>query len=330
MHAAARAAGCTPPRVSPPKKWWCPELSRLRDRLRMWREMWTQMKKPRQGTVFECYKNLKREYRKACRKCANNVQVALDNALNTHHRQKNSRALWNTIRQRQHTKVVSHATEEDFAAHYASIMGAQVDTLNAEQQRISAIVRRREEELAAHLNPRNISPVQLSQAMRRLRFNAAAGADGIRAEHLRYGASEVLLHALCDTLNTIFTHGLVPEVFSLGLITPILKKATLNTNDPGNYRPITVGSIFAKLAETTICITHIPCDTQFGFRRGRSTSQPTSFLSDLISVATARGSPVYVGTLDAEKCFDAIWHAGLFYKLMDSLSPGDWLFLRRW
>ena len=42
------------------------------------------------------------------------------------------------------------------------------------------------------------------------------------------------------------------------------------------------------------------------------------------------GSPVFLCTLDAERCFDSIWHDGLFYKLKDILSHPYWLFMLRW
>ena len=43
-----------------------------------------------------------------------------------------------------------------------------------------------------------------------------------------------------------------------------------------------------------------------------------------------RGSPVYVATLDAEKCFDCIWHEGLFLKLHGKIPDPHWLLLYRW
>ena len=34
--------------------------------------------------------------------------------------------------------------------------------------------------------------------------------------------------------------------------------------------------------------------------------------------------------LDAEKCFDSIWHDGLFYKLIDIFDTVLWRFLYNW
>ena len=37
-----------------------------------------------------------------------------------------------------------------------------------------------------------------------------------------------------------------------------------------------------------------------------------------------------IATLDAEKCFDSIWHDGLFFKLIDILSETEWRFMYKW
>ena len=39
---------------------------------------------------------------------------------------------------------------------------------------------------------------------------------------------------------------------------------------------------------------------------------------------------MYICSLDAVKCFDNIWHAGLFYKLLSILNKSHWRFLCNW
>ena len=67
--------------------------------------------------------------------------------------------------------------------------------------------------------------------------------------------------------------------------------------------------------------------TQFGFRSGRGTSFACNLLSDVTQYFHNSGSPVFVCSLDAEKCFDRIWHDGLFYKLLQFLPLVHWRFL---
>ena len=42
------------------------------------------------------------------------------------------------------------------------------------------------------------------------------------------------------------------------------------------------------------------------------------------------GSPLYICSLDDEKCFDSIWHDTLLYKLWEKLPLHHWLFMYRW
>ena len=52
-----------------------------------------------------------------------------------------------------------------------------------------------------------------------------------------------------------------------------------------------------------------------------------ALLNDVIAYFQEPGSPVYICTLDAEKCFDSVWHDGLLYKLQ-SVLPVNHCLLR--
>ena len=157
-----------------------------------------------------------------------------------------------------------------------------------------------------------------------------SGVDGITAEHLLYGESRPLLQHLAILYSTIITYGIVPDVFKTGIIVPILKKSTLNPNLTENYRPITLSSAHAKLVELFILPEDKVSDAQLGFRKGRSASFGCTFLHDLISYFNSNGSPVYVCALDAQKCFDSVWHDGLLFKLLNILPENQWLLIYEW
>ena len=72
------------------------------------------------------------------------------------------------------------------------------------------------------------------------------------------------------------------------------------------------------------------CNNQFGFRTGLSVSNGLTLLNDIICYSKYNNSNVNICSLDAEKCFDSIWHDGLFYKLINVLSDVHWRFLRKW
>ena len=108
---------------------------------------------------------------------------------------------------------------------------------------------------------------------------------------------------------------------------PILKNSTLEPNIPNNYRPISLSSVHTKLVEYNLMPEDTDSENLFAFRKGRGTTFATSLLNDTAAYTKARGSPLYVCSLDAEKCFDSIWHPGLFYKLIDIIPNAHWLFL---
>ena len=54
------------------------------------------------------------------------------------------------------------------------------------------------------------------------------------------------------------------------------------------------------------------------------------YINDAMCYCNHKNSPLYVCSLDAEKCFDSIWHPALFYKLKDTISHTFWLFLIKW
>ena len=65
----------------------------------------------------------------------------------------------------------------------------------------------------------------------------------------------------------------------------------------------------------------------------RITKKNTEFiylLNDVTSYCKSRNSPLFLATLDAEKCFDSIYHVSLFLKLIDVLPTYQWLLLYNW
>ena len=56
----------------------------------------------------------------------------------------------------------------------------------------------------------------------------------------------------------------------------------------------------------------------------------TCLINDIVSDFNSHGSPIYLCGLDAEKCFDCIWHDGLFYKLYSVMPTNKWKFLYKW
>ena len=63
---------------------------------------------------------------------------------------------------------------------------------------------------------------------------------------------------------------------------------------------------------------------------GRNIGFACNLLNDVTSNCKSRNSPLFLATLDAEKCFDSICHVSLFLKLIDVLPTYQWLLLYSW
>ena len=75
----------------------------------------------------------------------------------------------------------------------------------------------------------------------------------------------------------------IPNVFSTGVIIPILKKPTLDSSVLSNCRPITISAVFSKLFEIIIVPDYVPlCSNQFGFRPNYGVSHGLTLINDLI------------------------------------------------
>ena len=175
-----------------------------------------------------------------------------------------------------------------------------------------------------------ITPDQINKLLKCLEGNSSPGVDGITAEHLKFGNSHILCEHLAALFSFIITNTVVPSDFNMGIIVPILKKPCLNPNEPHNYRPITLSTTYSKLLEMCMLPPDNLSDLQFGFRKKRSTSFGCALLHDIIMHFKDSGSNLFICSLDAERCFDRIWHGGLFYKLMNIIPLPHWLFLFKW
>jgi hypothetical protein len=198
------------------------------------------------------------------------------------------------------------------------------------QNDIETFVNAKESELGNNTFTCEITPELVKKSILALKRGVSPGLDGISVEHLVHAVCPSLCAILSNLYSIILSTCTVPDTFKIGLLVPILKKATSDPNLPESYRPVSISSIHSKLIEIFLTPDSKISDTQFGFQRGRGTSFVTCMLNDSIQYFNANGSAIYAAALDAEKCFDSIWHLGLFYKLWDKIPPSHWLFLLKW
>ena len=120
----AKLAGCPPKKLNTPKRYWCPELSRLRDSKRFWWQLGVDNGRPRTGEVYKCWKGLKKMFRQLCRKRVDQLNNDYYHILNLALQQNSTLKFWKTIKQRRRN---THTTNESVNAKslsdfYRSVM----------------------------------------------------------------------------------------------------------------------------------------------------------------------------------------------------------------
>jgi hypothetical protein len=128
----------------------------------------------------------------------------------------------------------STLSADDKAAHYHAIM-TDNGVLTSEQAVIADRVNSRAQLLHAKPSPCIITPERIADAVDGLTLGCAPGIDCVTAEHLKYGKSRSLYQVLADVFSCCITWGVVPTVFTLRVIVPILKKPSSDPSDANSY-----------------------------------------------------------------------------------------------
>ena len=122
-------------------------------------------------------------------------------------------------------------------------------------------------------------------------------------------------------LNGILNSGHFPAQWSQGIIVPLFKKN--DPNDVNNYRGVTLVSCFSKIftgvlnkrladwAENN----NTTSDAQFGFRRGRSTTDAVFVLHAVVQKVLNEKGRLFCAFVDFRKAFDSVYLNGLWFKL---------------
>ena len=73
-----------------------------------------------------------------------------------------------------------------------------------------------------------------------------------------------------------------------------------------------------------------PSDLQFGFLSNRGTREASLLVQETAQYYMSSRSPLFVANLDARKCFDKLWHAGVLLRASDHMSSRSWGLLAFW
>ena len=161
---------------------------------------------------------------------------------------------------------------------------------------------------------------EIQQLIKNLRNGKSPGPDNI-GPGLVKEASSVLCEPLLYIYNLSFSSGIVPSRLKVAKVIPIHKNG--DKNIAGNYRPISLLSIFDKLLERIMyhrLYSYLQKHSilyryQFGFRHNHSTSLALIEVVDNILQHLDNNEKIIGLYLDLQKAFDTVNHNILLNKL---------------
>ena len=173
-----------------------------------------------------------------------------------------------------------------------------------------------------------IQQVEVERILKNLHPTKAPGIDGLHPRILKEMA-EVIAEPLTEIANISINTGELPSNWKDAIITPIFKKG--DKSEPGNYRPVSLTSIFCKVIERIIItqiIEHIKenghvCKEQHGFTTGRSVTTNILEALNIWTEALMHQIPIDILYLDYRKAFDTVPHQRLLMQLRSFGIDGD-------
>ena len=168
-----------------------------------------------------------------------------------------------------------------------------------------------------------LSSDELASAIKQLKSGKVQGPDNIPPEFLLHCGPKCL-----DWLQAFYSSCLlrqsIPKICRKATVIA-LPKPNKPTDDPKNYRPISVICVHFNLMERLLLTQMEPVvdpqlpDEQAGFRRRRSTVHQIVKLSSDIEDSFEKRHKAGVILVDLTAAYDTVWHQGLILKLLRSI-----------
>ena len=137
---------------------------------------------------------------------------------------------------------------------------------------------------------------------------------------IKYADNQDVYGIIKDIFEKIINSQVIPHLFNLSIIKPVIKNTKKNNSDIDNIRPIAVSEVLSNVYESTL-LQMLQMDLnenpkQFGFKTSSSCSHAVFCVKQAVAAAKAMNKRLYVCAIDASKAFDKIIRPKLWLELI--------------
>lgn len=173
---------------------------------------------------------------------------------------------------------------------------------------------------SAHLPEMDLEDLQ--EMVRKMSVQKPPGTDNIRQRDIYHNFNQ-LKEIILKILNGIFSTGKIPKPLKSAIVRPLYKQGPRNKCE--NYRPLSILPVIShymekhilKVMESFTDTYALIEDSQYGFRRGKSTIALLEDVSDVINSNLDSNQFVLMLFLDLKKAFETVDHGTMIKKLND-------------
>lgn len=167
---------------------------------------------------------------------------------------------------------------------------------------------------------RPVTALEIVDIVRKLKNKMTSGFDEIPTQIIKFCIPEIC-EPLAYIVNNSITHGVFPTKLKTALIKLLHKKG--DSNDIGNYRPISLLPAFSKVFETAMAsriseffeCCRLFSDTQHGYMKRKSVATAIYEFSNAIFTGLDNQEFAMGLFLDLSKAYDCIDHSILLEKI---------------
>lgn len=168
---------------------------------------------------------------------------------------------------------------------------------------------------------RKVTPLEVRDSIFSIKNSSSFDVYNFNTKILKCLADYIYL-PLTRLINLCIQEGIFPDVLKTARVVPIHKGGS--RDDPGNYRPISllplIGKVFEKVLKNQLTDylenNSILSVTQFGFRKGLSTSAAITSFTEFVYSGFEKKSMTATCLCDLSKAFDCVSHGLLVSKLV--------------